>query len=181
MRKYTPWLGAIVLLIILFGTLYAVVLQAQREAANDPQIQLAEDMASKLNNGGKPDVLMSRVAIRTSLAPFVIIYDASGKVVSGSGYLDGKLPSAPYGVLASAAHRDYSWVTWQPADDVRIAAVTVKANKYFVLSGRSLREVEKRENQSLQMSFAGGLASLIVLGLVYVIKRRYAQRPTTAV
>lgn len=171
MKKLLPWIGAVALIVIIFGTQYTVAQQAQRRDANYPQIQLAEDAATALNNSHSPASVtasLNPVSLNSSLAPFVVIYDKSGKAVSGSGKLDSNLPAAPLGILSGATGQTYHAVTWQPQANVRIAAVTVAADKYYVLSGRSLTEVEKNESQSFQLSFIGGVGSLIVLAFMYV-------------
>jgi len=181
MKKLIPWYGSIVILIIIFGTIYGVVQQAQRQAANDPQIQIAEDTAVLLNQGVKPAALtFGRVSLNTSLAPFMIVYDKSGRVVAGSGYLSGQVPTVRDGVLQAASNKDYHAVTWQPQAGVRIAAVTVAADNYYVLSGRSLKQVEVNENETLQIAFIGGIASLIVLGIVFAISQSSVPNRTSA-
>jgi hypothetical protein len=168
MKKLFPWCGAAVILLIIFGTMYTVVQQAQRRAANYPQIQIAEDTAAALNQRVKPAALVpGKVSLNTSLAPFTIIYDKAGQVVGGSGYLNGRVPTVPYGVLQAANNQAYHFVTWQPQADVRIAAVTVAANNYYVLSGRSLKEVEVNETAVLQIALLGGMAALIVLLAIF--------------
>lgn len=164
MKKLIPWLGASLVVVITFGTIYAAVQQAQRRGANYPQIQIAEDAAAALDKGVQPAKLVNgRVDMVRSLAPFTIIYDKSGKAVVGSGYLHGKTPAIPIGVLTAAKGKDYSFVTWQPAAGVRIAAVSVAARDYYVLSGRSLKEVERNENQTMQLTLLGGIASMLTL------------------
>ena len=80
-----PWLGAGAILVVIFGTIYTVAHQAQRQDANYPQIQIAEDAAAALNRGVKPAALVSgKVDLGASLAPFTIIYDKSGRIVAGS-------------------------------------------------------------------------------------------------
>src|SRR4051812_19810300 len=109
MRKYLPWLGTLLVLIVGFGTVYAAVQQSQRSAANSPQIQLAQDSSAELNRSDDPDFLLTgHVDFKNSLAPFTIIYDKKGNVVTGSGFLDGKVPKAPIGVLEAAKGKDYS-------------------------------------------------------------------------
>ena len=173
MKKLIPWLGATVILIIIFGTMYGAVQQSLRRAANDPQIQIAEDTASSLNQGVKPTALTpGKVNLNTSLAPFVIIYDKSGHAISGSGYLNEQVPTIPYGVLRASDNKKYHFVTWQPQSSVRIATVTVAADKYYVLSGRSLKEIEINENQTFQIAFFGGIVALAVLGTVFVLSQK---------
>ncbi len=155
---------------VMFSTIYAAVQQSQRSDANFPQIQLAQDTAASLNQGDAPLVLVhGTVDASKSLAPFTIIYDKTGKVVLGSGYLDGKVPQAPLGVLTASNGKDYHAVSWQPRSDVRIATVTVAAKDYYVLSGRSLKEVEKNEAHTTQIVLLGCLVALALLSLIFVL------------
>lgn len=157
------------IVVVIFGTLYAVVQQAQRNDANYPQIQIAEDTAADLNHAQAPTVY-GDVDMQTSLASFTIIYDKAGRVVVGSGYIKGKVPKAPLGILTAAKGHEYHAVTWQPEKNVRLAAVSVAAKDYYVLSGRSLREVEKNETQTLQLAVAGGIIALLLLAVAIVAK-----------
>jgi len=63
-------------------------------------------------------------------------------------------------VLSSTKNGSENWVTWQPRGGVRIAAVVVKSQGGYVLAGRSLREVEKRETNALYQVMAGWLATV---------------------
>jgi hypothetical protein len=173
MKRHLTYIGALAILVIIFGTIYAVVQQAQRTAANDPQIQLAEDTAAILNRGVSPSNLATaHVDMAASLAPFVLFYNNDGQVVAGSGYLNGSLATPPIGVLTAAKGHNYHIVTWQPARGVRIAAVTIAAKNYYVLSGRSLKQVELNENATLLMSLIGGVAAAIVLSGVYYLTEK---------
>jgi hypothetical protein len=172
MKKFIPWLGVVVIILLIFGTIYVVAQQAGRSAANSPQIQIAEDAAAQLDRGDHPLIVTSgQMDIEASLAPFTIVYDKSGKVVSGSGYIRGKVPKAPMGILTAAKGHDYHAVTWEPKDGVRVAAVTVAADKYYVLTGRSLELTEKQANTTLLLTALGCLSSLVVVGVLYVIAR----------
>ncbi len=152
------------LLVIIFGTIYGVVQQAQRSAANQPQIQLAEDAAAMLKQGAAPSqIITTHVDIAHSLAPFIVIYDAKGRALSSSGYLNNLMPEVPKGILEAAKGHEYHAVTWQPTDTVRIASVSVTAGDKYVLAGRSLREVEKNESVTFQLAALGAVASLLVL------------------
>jgi hypothetical protein len=60
-------------------------------------------------------------------------------------------------------------VSWQPESGVRIAAVVVVyggAQPGFVLAGRSLREIEKRESQIEQIT---GIVWLVTLAVSLVV------------
>jgi hypothetical protein len=149
MRKDLIWgLLAAFLVTVVIGSIYAGVQQSYRQGADDPQIQLAEDLAGVINSGHGPDELVGadRLDITASLAPFALFYDKNGEPTAGSGQIDGQLPKLPSGVIDFARNNNENRVTWQPKDNTRIALVIRKINddKGFVAVGRSLREVEER-------------------------------------
>jgi hypothetical protein len=170
-KKISNFVILIVVVTVIFGSIYGVGQQVLRLSANDPQVQIAEDLAVRLNTG-KPATVPSldeNVDIRTSLAPFFIIFDASGKPISGTGTLDGKLPTPPKGVLDYAAEHGNNRITWQPDKNIRIAAVVQKSNSGTILAGRSLREIEEREDKISLIALAGWLASILFMCLYGVI------------
>ena len=178
MRKLIKPFVAVAVILVIFGTIYIVVQQQLRMVANDPQIQLAEDGAALLASGTGPgSIATGNVIIGKSLAPFVIVYDKSGHVVAGNGYLDGRVPTIPFGVLQAANNKQYNAVTWQPQDGIRIATVNVKAGDYYVLSGRSLAEVEAREQSALQGTMAGLLGALLIISGWNAYSMRKGLRP----
>ncbi|MGD0859585.1 MAG: hypothetical protein ABR912_09720, partial [Terracidiphilus sp.] len=61
--------------------LYAIPQQVLRQGANDPQIQLADDLAARLEQGIAPAeaVPAGSVDIARSLSSFVIAYDDQGR------------------------------------------------------------------------------------------------------
>ena len=138
-----------------------------RSGANDPQIQLAEDAARALDTGAQATSLVGvgRVDIAWSLAPFVVVFDASGKVLATDGQLDGYDPIPPSGLLASARVNPPDMVTWQRRTGVWIAVVVVPWHGGTVLAGRSLRQVEIREDDALLIALAAWLAMLAALAV----------------
>lgn len=169
MKPLVPFASAAVILTILFGTIYVTVQQLQRNDADYPQIQMAEDVASGLDKGADPvSFVASSIDFTTDLSPFTVIYDTAGRPVAGSGRLDGHLPTVPIGVLAAARGKPYSRVTWEPKPGARIAAVTVAARQYYVLSGRSLTQVERNETVTLQLTALGWAASLAALAVTFM-------------
>ncbi len=176
MKKLLALSIVFMVITVVFGTVEVVTQQTLRQNANDPQIQLAQDAATQLNAGTSPtSIVQGKVDPSQSLAPFMIIYDASGRLVTSSGYIGGQVPAAPAGALTAAKGHDYRFVTWQPQTGVRIAAVTVAANHYFVLSGRSLKEVERNEDHVLQLSVMGWIASVVIVVLGMAAYRRLNQ------
>ncbi|HSW37705.1 MAG TPA: hypothetical protein VLG37_05065 [Candidatus Saccharimonadales bacterium] len=163
MKSYLSLFISGLIITVIFGTIYGTVQQSLRLSANDPQIQLAEDSAAKLDAGAKASTVSGQTDIKRSLATFLIIYDKSGRVVAGTGRLDGQIPRVPLGVLKASEGKDYHAVTWQPQNGVRLASVTVSAKNYYVVSARSLKEVEKRETKVFQLAVMGWLVSLLIV------------------
>ena len=147
---------------------YLVVQQALRQGLNDPQIQMAQDAAFALNNGATIGSVVAGTTIEMShsLAPFIDIYDGSGKPLAGSGLLNGQLPVYPKGALDSAEQKGENRVTWQPEADVRIASVVVSYKTGFVVAGRNMREVEQRESQT---ELFAAVTWLLTLALTFIV------------
>ena len=149
------------------GFVYTAVQQDLRMGANDPQLQLAEDAAHALDGGAPASTLVgsAKVDVAVSLASFIVIYDLSGHVLATDGQLDGHDPVPPLGVLDAARQDPPNAVTWEPRAGVRIASVTVPWHGGTVLAGRSLREVERQEDNILLVAAAAWLLMLGVLAV----------------
>lgn len=152
--------------------------QVLRQGANDPQIQMATDLAARLNQVGVLDGLRQGALINgggvvdmdRSLSPFMIVYDDKGQPLGSNGQLNGETPTPPAGVFDHVRQHEQERISWQPVlgreHGVRIAAVIQRVNgpqPGFVLAGRNLREVEAREAQ------VGQLALLTWIGMMGVI------------
>jgi hypothetical protein len=150
------------------GLIYVEVQQDLRSGANDPQYQMAEDAAAKLNGGATPVFVVNRAAVvdlSKSLSTFVIVFDSNHKVLESNARLDGGIPVPPSGVLDKASSGIPNAVTWQPRDGVRVATVTVAWNGGFVMVGRSLTRVEQQEDTAGLL--AGFALPLILLVLAF--------------
>ncbi|HVZ58299.1 MAG TPA: hypothetical protein VG935_00895 [Patescibacteria group bacterium] len=163
-----------VLITCLTGLIYLVAQQNLRLTANDPQIQMAEDTAAKLTTDQDTVQVTSlpRIDMRQSLAPFIITFDATGKVVSSSGEIAGQVPTPPQGVFAYAKEHEEDRFTWEPQTGVRIAAVVRQYNgrtSGYVLAGRSLEEVEKREDILFQQVGLAWVVTIVLTMLAVLI------------
>ncbi len=177
MNKYLKetlikWLPLAATITLLCGLIFVSVQQNYRMSANDPQIQLAEDVKQTLLIGQSPSTFIPvrKLELSKTLSTFIMIYDSKNKLIGSSVVLDGKEPAIPDGVLSSAKTSGQSRVTWQPKNGVREALVV---NYYkgqqegYVAIGRSLREVEIREDNLQKMVFVGWL---ITLATTFVLK-----------
>jgi hypothetical protein len=162
------WVAAALLITCSFAALYIAVQQALRLGANDPQAAIAQDVADAIGSNRKSE-LSDHIDVRYSMAPFVVVYDKNGTAVSGTGYLDGELPAIPFGVLQHTPTSGAHTVTWAPLPGIRIAAVSVQAHGYYVVSGRSLATTEDHIKQVGQFMLCAWLLTMAGIGTAYVI------------
>ena len=165
------WFPLAVLSTLFCGLVYATVQQNYRQLANDPQIQIVQDTVATINSGFSPKdaTFRSTIDISRSLAPYIIIYDASGKPIVSGAVLDGKTPNPPKEVFNFAKKAEENRFTWEAKKGVRSAVVLAYykgKESGFVLAGRSLREVEKRE---AQLGIQVGLAWIIILVVILTV------------
>ncbi len=175
--------------------LYAIPQHVLRSGANDPQIQMATDMAALLERYGVNDGLLHGaltkneagvVDLRRSLSPFLIVFDDKGQPLGSNAQLDGQTPTPPAGVFDFVRKHGEERLSWQPVvggeRGIRIAAVLERVNGSqpgFVLAGRSMREVEARIADVEAMA---GLTWLGMLGMIAAGTVAYAwyTRPKSA-
>lgn len=164
LAKVLPlWLTLVFVISVLCGFFYVSIQQTLRIGANDPQIQIAEDVVTTLNKANQLPTLSPVVDIKKSLATFVIITDKQGKTITSTAQLNGQIPSIPQGVFQYAQTHQENRLTWQPENGLRFATVVIPYGKQsgFVLVGRSLREVEKRIDQMTFFAAAAWIASVV--------------------
>jgi len=161
-RATMIWVPLAVAVTGLAALVYGAVQQDLRQTANDPQAQLAEDAATRLDAGAAPaDVLPpGMVDMAASLAPFVIVFDANGAQVAASVQLHGAAPPFPVSVFDTTRVRGEEAISWQPEPGVRSAVVVQPWRGGFVVAGRSLRLTEERENQIMLLSAGMWLLTL---------------------
>ncbi|MGH7203050.1 MAG: hypothetical protein ACREHC_01235 [Candidatus Levyibacteriota bacterium] len=162
-RIIRQWMPLAVGISAIVFIIFWVVQQDIRIGTYDPQIQIAEDMATSLDNGGIATT-SGKIDISKSLSPFTIIYDKQGKIVSSNAYLHGKTPLFPPGVLTSKKGTDVQGenrLTWQPQDGVRLATIIKSYNDGYVVVGRNMRETEVRISDQFNNILMGWVIALI--------------------
>jgi hypothetical protein len=162
---FIRWFALVIIITLLCGLGYALIQQDIRIGGYDPQIQISEDIANALSGGGNTQSIIQTIIAGTisipvdpskSLSTFVIIYDDSGKVTVSTGLLNGVTPVLPAGVLDYVKAHNEDRITWQPQSGVRLATVI---NRYsgttqsgYILVGRSMREIESRNENLLKIT-----------------------------
>lgn len=164
---------------VLTGMIYGSVQQSYRTGANDPQIQLCEDISTKLAKGIPAEKIVpaDTIDIGNSLSSFVTIFNENGVPIHSTGYLDGNMIQLPKGVFDYLSSHSLDEVSWQPRKGVRMAMVIMKTaspSVGFVAAGRSLKQVELREFSLRIMILTGWGICFILLtirGFILINKR----------
>ena len=160
------WLPLAGTIVLMSGLVYVAVQHNYRSSFNDPQIQIAEDVAAGLSAGRPLGQLSSETDIKKSLAAYVIIYNDKGEPLSSSGLLDGKIPKPPEGVFQFIRRNGEDRITWEPQPGVRTAIVITSysnnSSSGFALAGRNMRELEKRE-RDLEIKVCFGLMAALII------------------
>lgn len=178
-RTLLSWLPFAVCITLILAGIYIVIQQQLRQSANDPQIQIAKDTVFALEHGAKPDVFVAGTSIplETSIAPFVIVYDDTGKPIVGSGNIKGVLPIPPSGVFEYTKTHGENRITWEPTVGIREAIIvlpfTAEKVSGYVLAGRSLSETENREAKALEQILLVWISVLIGTFIAVWIKEKY--------
>ncbi len=170
------WLPLAFVATVLSALVYAGVQQNFRQSANDPQLQIVQDASDYLSAGNDPHLLASgqQINLSTSLYPFLVAYSSARQPVVSSGQLNNQTPELPSGIFDNVDKKGEQRFTWEPQNGVRIAAVVRKYQapnnqSGYILVGRSLREIEKREDQLTVMTIAAWLIALAGSLLIMVL------------
>ncbi len=161
------WIPLAAAVTLLSGLVYLLVQQDVRLSANMPQVQLADDIAFQMGENGSSAIFRSRnpVEISTGLAPYVLLFDNSGKLVTSSATLHGQQPHPPQGILDYAFTYGENRVTWQPEKGIRQALVVVRysgpKSAGYVAVGRSLAEAEKIIDSLTLIAFLGWVTTSV--------------------
>jgi hypothetical protein len=173
-----PYASAAAIATVLLLLVYASVQQTYRTGADDPQVQLAKDLNHRLETGQSVERMMpDSIELSESLGVFVTFYGSDLRPLRSSGFLHGQLPRIPSGVFDFVKTHGEERVSWQPESQVRMALVVLRSSAppvAFVVVGRSLLEVEKREhNLELMVLLSWGfiLGIIILTALVTAISR----------
>ncbi len=169
--------------ITLFSVLvYGVNQQEIRKAANNPQIEVAENAVDLINSGVPPFTLFASRAIdiENRLSTFQVIYDDQGNVIGSNAKLDGKSPVLPQGVFDYTRENKEDRITWEPKPGQRFAAVVMRygsststTTSGFVLAARSLREIEQRQKDLMKEVLIGwAVTILLTAGALYLTTKK---------
>lgn len=147
-KSFVGWIPVGIAITGLSGIVYLGVQQTLRMSADDPQIQISEEVVGAIAKGMSASSILPPTPssdMEKDLGAFVIIYKDSGEALGSSTQLDNQTPKLPNGVLDLVNKKGETRFTWEPKKGVRSAVVAKKYDGGIVLVGKSLREIEKRE------------------------------------
>lgn len=185
-RATLLWVPVAVAVTALSLTLAVALQQAVRTGANDPQVEMIEDAATRLDAGAPPAAVIpaGSVEISASLAPWLLVYDRSGHLLAGSATLHGQPPPFPDSVLFGLRGQGRDLITWQPEAGVRSAVAAAAWRGGYLVAGRSLRREEERIGALQRIVLAGWLAGMTLTALsclaAAALNRPGGPRPASA-
>lgn len=174
LNAFLPW--AVVITLVM-GTIFAASQQALRLAANDPQVQVAEDIGGAIAQGQPiPPSPKSLMDAKQSLSPFVSIFGDDKAPLYSNAKLDDKAPTPPAGTFDYVKAHGQNRFTWQPASGGRYAAVLMRyggEKPGYVMVARSLRETEMRTQKlGIDILIAWVVTMVAVLGVLLLQQKR---------
>lgn len=178
------WLPLAMVIIILAGTGFIAFQQSLRTSANESPIQLSEDYALMIKDENPQADLSvyTKVDMEKSLSPFLMILDKDGEVLQSTGSLGTKTVVPPKGSLEHAKINGQNRVTWAPKPGVRIATVITYVDvedTYFIVSGRNLRETDRKINQVRTIISAGAVSALVMSLALFFLGEMINDKKTT--
>ncbi len=162
------WLQYAIIILVVGGVGYLGLQQVYRSGADDPQVQIVDDVARAVEGGVDPAQIIPNPStdVAVSLSPFLASFSAERVLALSSGVMDGSPINIPADIFAAAKATGEHRATWEPKDGVRVALV-VRALKdgTFIVAGRNLREIENRIAHT--STFVGtGIALALLLTLL---------------
>ena len=155
------------------GCTYVAFQQTQRRNANQPAAMAAKQVVYKLKNNNiisKPWQALPESTDVDTNTPFVMIYNASKKLVASSANTVDKNFNYPNNSFDYINKLGENRVTWQPRQGYRFATVGVKYKGWYVIGAYSLTETENTVSYFTFILIVGGImyaaASWILLMIV---------------
>ncbi len=146
-----------------------------RQQANDPQVEVTEQVAGIIRQGAPLDAIVGaaqQIELNDSDALFVAIFDQDKNLAGSTALVNGQSISVPAESFDLAkAQGDYRF-DLEVSEGRKMAAVIRPVDDTaYVLAGRSLAEFEKRaDTLSLPIWIGWGISVLLALVLSPLLK-----------
>ena len=172
--NFRIWLVIVGTATLILGAAYTMVQQSTRRAAHDAPIAKAQAAKQLLESGAAPaDVVPNqKIDLKENINVFVIVTDKDQHVLASSAQLNGQTPLPPIGVFKYTKTHGADTLTWQPADDVRIASHTLAYKDGYIVTGQSLDPAEDRIDSYSLITLAAWLAIILWATIVLLFVRK---------
>ncbi len=168
MERLIRWVAAAIVVTAVFGAIYVIAQQVERQGADDAPTRLASQVASQLRHGQTAAPTSAQtVRIDESDAEFFVVYDRQDRPLFGTGVLDGELAAVPRGVIDSARESARGTVTWEPRAGLRFAVDPLAVGGRVVIAGESLAPVEQRIDRLGLLVLVAWGATILVLAVAF--------------
>ena len=148
--------------VILFVTV--AIQQVYRNMANEPQVQMANDLAAEPQRAAALEPVDS-LNLYSDQSVFAIYVNYHFQAIASTCNLHGQSPQIPVGVYEHAKSEGINIITWQPKKGTRIALVVKPVNTGgFIAVGRSLAYAEQQTNNIYLMGAIAWALAMLLLG-----------------
>jgi hypothetical protein len=174
-RAVAIFVTLVALVSVLFVTIYCSAHTVFRQQANDPQIEVTEQVAGIVRQGIPLNAIISnaeQIDLASSKALFVMIFDKERTLVGSSAQLNGAAPSVPSEVFDQANEKGEYRFDFEPTENLKFAGVMKKIDdSAYVLAGRSLSEMEVRVATLKQPLWIGWVIAVLISLLLTALLR----------
>lgn len=175
MHRIVGWLAAAVITTVVFASVYLALQQMARQEVN---IAPAAAAAAQAQQIGSDPATGPHLELTKDSGLFLIVYGGDNKVIHTTVALHGEVPNLPVGVLEATRARGTDAVTWEPEPGLRMAIVSRDVGGKVVVAGQSLTPYEAIDKRTQLVLAAGWLASMVLLGVAYLLTVWQSRRRT---
>lgn len=165
-NKFKNWLPLGIAITVICALVYFLAWQALRMQANDPQVEISEELSKAVMEVEDPAQFdpPQKLDISKSLSAYWIVYSQDGKALAGNGQINNSLPEVPVKLLEASNAKKESRVTWQPSGGADRQALVIRpyegVSKGYVAAGRSLRELDFRLKNLMVLTTLGWIVAM---------------------
>ncbi|HAG27614.1 TPA: hypothetical protein DCG61_02440 [Patescibacteria group bacterium] len=174
-RAVAIFVALVALVSVLFISICYSARTVFRQQANDPQIEVTEQVAGIVRQGVPIDAIVSsaeQIDLNSSKALFVMIFDNERSLAGSSAQLNGEAPSVPSEVFDKTNEMGEYRFDFEPSESLKFAGVMKKIDdSAYVLAGRSLSEMETRAAALEQPLWIGWIISVLLSLLLTALLR----------
>lgn len=162
---------------LIFGSIYVAGNQILRSLADDPQVEVVEQVANLMKQDIPLEAILGQaeqIDISENNGLFVMIFDKDKKLVGSSAVIGEETPQLPTESFDTANASTGNRFTWKPKEGIRSAVVLKQiGDKGYAAAGKSLKETDYRtRNMATAIVLAWTLSLLTSLALSSALRPR---------